>query len=83
MNTYSSSYFLAVSPWAAEEKVAIAIHSVSGSDDPVDIEWPFQVGIQVGNFNGVDLQGRACGSSTRKDTRCAGREVHRTQRGCR
>ena len=54
-NVYICSNDLAVIARAIEEKVAIIIHMVSGSNHAIDTKWPPE--FRLLDLDGVDLQG--------------------------
>ena len=73
---------MAVFPSPGEENVAVVVHGISGSNDPINMEWQLQLSISSNNLHGVDLQGAHSASSVRDQSRRAMCKVHRTQYGC-
>jgi hypothetical protein len=75
---YLSSEHLAVIPFTVEEKVAFAIHGVSGGNHAVHRQRPIQPEsflLYLLDADREDLQGGGDGSTRQ----CSVREVHRTQ----
>jgi hypothetical protein len=75
---------LAVSPRLTEEKIAVVVNPVSGSNHAIHIEWPVQLifGYINFDFDAVDLQGAPSKRCAQVMARCAVCKVHRTQCGC-
>jgi hypothetical protein len=83
-DTYIFCEYLAVVPWPVEEKVAVAIDFVSGSNHAIHIEWPVQIFAFHLNFEGVYLQAALSGCNTdheRDAFGCPVCIVHGTQCG--
>ena len=79
---YILSKFLGVAPIAKEDKVAVVVHAITGSDHTIHGQWKFEAAFHLCKLDREDLHGRFYASAAWDAPRCQVCKLHGTHCRC-